>query len=419
MVDASTSSGLDLSFIDSGRRTRAARERRRTGAGFGVSAAVTVGWLVAVSITSAWDRVGEHTVAAITMVFGSFVAGSTPQGGGAVAFPVFTKGLEVPAEVARSFSLCIQAVGMTSASAAIILGKRQVVWRAVAIGVPAGVAGFAATLFLAGDRSRPFWPSTLPGPYVKVTFTLVVAAMAWVVLLGLRTPIRQVADALPTLHGRLVLALVIAGLLGGSASALVGSGADVFMYLFVVVLFGIRAGVGVPTSVITMAAISVVGFLILGVADGQLDIERTQIDGAWYVERVGSIQLAPGAEAGRFDLFGMWLAAIPVVAWGAPLGAWVASRLSARALVVFALSIAAAEVVSTALFLTELRTDLTLAAFAVVGLVVSIGGISLLAASRQRLFGLPPVSVSSLLTRSGLETAPTYRIEEKTDERHR
>ena len=411
MVDASSSSGLDLSFIDSGRQTRAARERRRTTAGFGVSAAVTAVWLAVVSATGAWDRVGEHAIAAITMVFGSFVAGSTPQGGGAVAFPVFTKGLEVPAEVARSFSLCIQAVGMTSASAAIILGKRQVVWRAVAIGVPAGVVGLCATLFLAGDRSRPFWPSTLPGPYVKVTFTLVVAAMAWVVLLGLRTPIRQVADALPSLHGRLILALIAAGLLGGSASALVGSGADVFMYLFVVVLFGIRAGVGVPTSVITMAAISIAGFLILGLADGQLDIERTQLDGTWYVDRVGANQLAAGAEAGRFDLFGMWLAAIPIVAWGAPLGAWVASRLSARALVIFALSIAAAEVVSTALFLTELRTDAALAAFAVVGLIVSIGGISLLAASRQRLFGLPPVSVSSLLTRSGLETAPTYRID--------
>ncbi len=411
MVDGSSNQSLDLSFIDAGRQTRAVQERRRTGAGFAVSAAVTATWLAAVGVTGSWSRVGEHAVAAITMVFGSFVAGSTPQGGGAVAFPVFTKGLEVPAEVARSFSLCIQAVGMSSASAAIILGKRQVVWRAVAIGVPAGAVGLVATLFLAGDRSLPFWPSTLPGPYVKVTFTLVVAAMAWVVLLGLRTPIRRVADALPTLHGRLVVALVVAGLLGGSASALVGSGADVFMYLFVVVLFGVRAGVGVPTSVITMAAISVLGFLILGILDGQLDIGRSQVDDVWFVNSVGSNQLPPNSESGRFDLFGMWLAAIPIVAWGAPLGAWVASRLSARTLVVFALSIAAAEVLSTAIFLTELRTDPGLAAFAIAGLVVSIGGISLLARSRLKLFGLPPVSASSLLTRAGLETAPTYRID--------
>ncbi len=50
------------------------------------------------------------------MVFGSFVAGSTAAGGGAVSFPVFTKLLHIPADEARTFGLLIQSVGMTMAS---------------------------------------------------------------------------------------------------------------------------------------------------------------------------------------------------------------------------------------------------------------------------------------------------------------
>ena len=205
MADSSNAAGLDLSFLEEGAEARKSLEQSRTLRGFAVSAGVTIIWILAVSIAGSWSRVADHVVAAVTMVFGSFVAGATPQGGGAVAFPVFTKALDVPAEAARSFSLCIQAIGMSSASLAIVAGRRPVVWSAVAIGAPAGVLAFIATLFLVGDPSLPFWPSTLPGPYVKVTFTLVVAAMGWVVLLGLRTPIRRVAGSLPVSYTHLTL----------------------------------------------------------------------------------------------------------------------------------------------------------------------------------------------------------------------
>ena len=405
MADSSNAETLDLAFLEDGAKARKELERSRTLRGFTISAVVTIIWVLAVSIAGAWGRVGDHVVAAVTMVFGSFVAGATPQGGGAVAFPVFTKALDVPAEAARSFSLCIQAIGMSCASLAIVAGRRRVVWSAVAIGAPAGVLAFVATLFLVGDPGLPFWPSTLPGPYIKVTFTLVVAAMGWVVLLGLRTPIRRVAGELPAIENRLRIALVVAGALGGAASALVGSGSDVFMYLFVVVLFGVRGGVGVPTSVVTMAIVSVAGFLVLGVFDGQLNVD---INAAGLVTAVGGEQLAEPLSTRQADLFGMWLAAVPIVAWGAPIGAWVASRMSPRALVMLALSIAAAEVLSTIIFLDSLRTDLALAVYSVIGLIVAIGGVMVLAANRQRLFGLEPISPSTRLTRTSVETAENY-----------
>lgn len=397
---------LDLSFIEEGAEARSRLARRRTRLGFTVSAAVTVVWTVAVTATGGWGRVGDHLVASATMVVGSFVAGATPQGGGAVAFPVFTKVLDVPAEAARSFSLCIQAVGMSCASAAIVLGRRPVVWSAVALGAPTGIAAFVLTLFVAGDRHAPFWPADLPGPYVKLTFTLVVAAMAWAVLVGLRTPIRSVAGGLPAIEPRLRAALVVAGALGGVASALVGSGSDVFMYLFVVVLFGVRAGIGVPTSVVTMAAVSVAGFVMLGLVDGQLQVT---LDDAGAVTAVGGHTLAEPLDGQRGDLYGMWLAAVPVVAWGAPLGAWVAARMTARALAGLALTVAVAEVLSTIIFLDPLRSDPVLAIYGVVGLVVAIGGVMALAANRHRLFGLPPVDLSSRLTRTSVEASPDYK----------
>ncbi|MDJ0901719.1 MAG: hypothetical protein QNJ55_23255 [Xenococcus sp. MO_188.B8] len=58
---------------------------------------------------------------ALTMVFGSEIAGETSVGGGAVAFPVFTKVLHIAPQDAKLFSLAIQSVGMTAASVAIIL----------------------------------------------------------------------------------------------------------------------------------------------------------------------------------------------------------------------------------------------------------------------------------------------------------
>ena len=371
-----------------------------------VSAAITATWLLAVSIGGVWDRVAEHWVAAFTMVFGSFVAGATPQGGGAVAFPVFTKALSVPANTARSFSLCIQAVGMTTAALSIIINRRTVEWRAAAGGACAGGVAFVSALLLLGNRDQAFWPMDLPSDYVKVTFTLIVLAMGVVVVIGNRIPIRAVSDRLPPLNHRLRLALLVAGALGGLASALVGSGADVMIYIFVVILFGVSANVGVPTSVVTMAAVSIVGFITLGLLDGQLWVD---LDRDGLVTSVGGEPLTTPMPMRQADLFGMWLAAVPVVAWGAPFGAFVASRLSTTALLRLAVVLAASEVISTVIFLEPLRSDLRLQIYALTGTVLAVGGLAALAANRRRLFGLPDVKVSTMLTRNTTQVSSGYR----------
>ncbi|MCP5026716.1 MAG: sulfite exporter TauE/SafE family protein, partial [Actinomycetia bacterium] len=315
-------------------------------------------WVIGMAATDSWARVQDNTVAAVTMVFGSLVAGSTPQGGGAVAFPVFTKALDIPTEAARSFSLFIQTVGMGAATATIIITRRPVAWRAVGITLPAALVGFAMTIAWA-TTDGAFRPSVLPGPYAKVIFNLVVAAIATFLWRTERAALIERHDHLPPLASGQFFGLGVAGLIGGALSALVGSGADVAVYLSLAALFGLRPRVAVATSVVIMTGVSIFGFVTLGLLDRQL------------------------FTTAAFDISGMWLAAVPVVGLGAPLGAWFAARLSDRHLATLVVMLAVAELTTTAIFVEELRTDTTLLVVALVGLVVTLVAAGRLAGRRH------------------------------------
>lgn len=83
-------------------------------------------WFYVMMKHDAWaDAFGHFYVMSFTMIFGSFVAGSTPVGGGAVAFPVMVLYIKLLPEEGRDFSLMIQSIGMTSASFLILYSKRQ------------------------------------------------------------------------------------------------------------------------------------------------------------------------------------------------------------------------------------------------------------------------------------------------------
>jgi len=416
---------LDELIADSrSHRHRTARTRNLLA--LSCSAAVVIAWLIYVSAAGQWGRVTDNWASALTMTFGSFVAGSTPQGGGAVAFPVFTKVLEIDGSVARSFSLCIQATGMAVASLSIIINRRPVAWRAVILALPASIVGFLLGVALLGDGSLPFWPSTLPSDYVKVFFTLLVASMAMMVYLGYRVQIIERTEQVPAAGWRLATFIVVAGLLGGVASYLVGSGADVMLYLGVVVIIGISPRVGVPSSIIVMASVSVVGLILLGLYDGQLDVG---LDAAGDVVAVGGERVSAGPDGAqygtgapldgsKFDLFGLWLAAIPVAVVGAPLGAWASSKTSDRQLVRFVVLLAALEVISTVLFLDGLANnpDPALIAFAVIGGAVMMLGLVALKRNRRRILGLPPVDLEQSFTRTRLDTGPEFRDQLRPDD---
>ena len=364
--------------------TERARERRAAIIALGrrrslmLAATIVAVWAVAVSAAGQLDRVADNAAAALTMVFGSFVAGSTPQGGGAVAFPVFTKLLGVSAADAKTFSLSIQAIGMGSASAIIAITGRAVDRGALRLTVPAAVVGF-----LVG--SALFAVVTPPAAYLKVIFTLVVVASGAATWRSRRHRVIEHLLAAPLDSPRVRHWILLVSACGGMASALFGSGADVAVYLLLSIVIGVRPGIGVATSVVTMASVSVVG-LVVALATGQLQVATV----------AGQADMAT-------DVFGMWLAAVPVVVVGAPVGSWFASRVSSASLSRFIAILAMAELTTTVVFLEELRTDPTLAAFAACGLAVTAVGVAQSMGLRDRI-AAARVPLRTSIRRLDLET---------------
>lgn len=331
-------------------------------AGWAPSAVATAAWLVAVVATGMSERVVGHWESAVTMAAGSFLTGSSPLGGGAVAFPVFTKLLDVPPPVARTFGLSIQSVGMTMAAVSIVLARRTVHWRAVVIGSIVAGASFLVGVFALGDAEAVFWPSVVPGAWVKATFSIVLATTSILM-------VRHLAHG-EVLHPplgwsrRLDLVVVVVAAGGGLLSSMTGTGANILLFLALVVLADVRPSVALPSAIMVMASVSVVGFVLLGLVDGQLDVA---VAGGQVVS-VGDRAVALAAN--EADLLGLWLAATPVVVWGAPLGSLAASLVRERHLVRFVAVLAFVEVVTTFLLVTELRQDPALIAYLVGGLAL-------------------------------------------------
>ena len=156
----------------------------------------------------------------------------------------------------------------------------------------------------------------------------------------------------------------VAALVGGVLSAVAGTGANLTVFVVLVVVLGVDVRRALPTSVAVMATVSVVGLVVVGLIDGQLDVVVVG-------DRVVAVGGDPvGLPSARADVVAMWLAALPVVMWGAPLGAWVASRVDERALVGAVAALATVEVVSTCAVVGDLRGSASMLAATISGIVV-------------------------------------------------
>ena len=79
------------------------------------------------------------------MAVGSFIAGSTFLGGGAVAFPALTKFMHITPIDAKTFSLAIQSVGMSAASIYIIT-RVALPWGFISLYLSSAAAGIYFSL---------------------------------------------------------------------------------------------------------------------------------------------------------------------------------------------------------------------------------------------------------------------------------
>jgi uncharacterized membrane protein YfcA len=235
----------------------------------------------------------QHWQVVLTMTFGSFIAGATSEGGGAIAFPVFTKVLQVAPHDAKIFSLAIQSVGMTAASLTILvlrvrLEKRVIFWASLG-----GIPG----IILGSGMLAPL----LSAAMVKMSFTAMVSSFA-VTLAIINWKQRGYNEELQVFALQEKIIMLLAGFSGGIMSGLVGNGIDIICFSVMVLLFRVSEKIATPTSVVLMAANAMVGFILHGIFIGDF----TPL------------------------MQNYWLAAVPVVIIGAPLGAYCCSKLNSR-----------------------------------------------------------------------------------------
>ena len=271
-------------------------------------------WLILIGPAYALSNLIANGEAVVTMTFGSMVAGGTSMGGGAVAFPVFTKVLHVPPNEAKVFSLAIQSVGMSAASLTIVAMKTKIEWRFIRWASLGGIPGIVmGSMFLA---------PVLSSDIIKFSFTMMVSSFGVVVLALNRTPRRRNL-AIPFWGKRERTISLIAGFWGGIVSGLVGSGMDIFGFSVMVLLFGLCEKVSTPTSVILMAINAVVGFCLEKYVIGS------------FTEPVVSY----------------WLAAVPVVVVGAPVGAVLCNLLRRKTILRILIGLVLIELLSSLLLI--------------------------------------------------------------------
>jgi len=250
-------------------------------------------WIGVVLLGNHWQTLGEHWGIALAMALGSYAAGSTPMGGGTVGFPVLVLLFGEAPTLGRDFSFAIQSVGMTSATIFILCRRQPIEWPMLRwavlgslIGTPVGVL-FVAPLF--------------SGLLIKVLFAVVWCSFGVLHLYRLKEIVRHEGLA-PGAHRFDRNAGFLVGLLAGATvSSITGVGVDMVLYAVLVLLCQADLRIAIPTSVIIMAFTSLVGLAT-----------KTLF---------GSLQ------SGVFE---NWLAAAPVVILGAPLGAFIVSRIGRK-----------------------------------------------------------------------------------------
>jgi uncharacterized membrane protein YfcA len=300
---------------------RARFRKRALRFNLGLALLVWIAW-AAVGGDAAFHALSANWRVAVTMVFGSLVGGGTSEGGGAIAFPVFTKLLHIPAAIARNFSLAIQTVGMGAASLSILYLRIPIERRALLYAGLPGVAGVA----LGAYYIAPVFPPAL----ARASFTVMVSSLGVALVLINRSYHESRNEALAIFGAQEKSVLVIAGLIGGGVSALVGSGANTIAFMVMVLLFRISEKIVTPTTVLLMAMVSLAGF---------------------------AFHLAVLRDFGPM-VTSYWLAAVPVVVIGAPLGALICSYMPRRAIVLLLLFLIALEFLSTLLLVPMSRAIL-------------------------------------------------------------
>jgi uncharacterized protein len=260
---------------------------------------VLVIWFIYVSQNELFYFIEKHIYAVITMVFGSFIAGSSPEGSAAVSYPVFTLLLDIPPAVARNFSFAIQSFGMTSASLLLLGLKVKLDWNYIKYVTLGGAVGLLLGTYYVVPLVSP--------PMAKLFFVSLWLSFGLVLWRENSKLNRKVFDLIENFQKSDMARLLVFGLIGGVISAIFGTGINIFTFCLMTIYYGINEKTAVPSSIIIMTIETLLGFFI-------------------HASVLKDFQ--PQA-------FEMWIACIPFVIVFAPLGSFIMSKLPRKAIATF------------------------------------------------------------------------------------
>ena len=229
-----------------------------------------------------------------TMVFGAFIAGSSPEGSASIAYPVFTLLLKITPDDARNFAFAIQSIGMTAASIFILNRKTKLEWNYIKYITVFGLPGLLCGTYL-------LLPHVIPST-AKLIFVSLWFGFGLVLWHQNRSSDVLRLDYLPALKTGDKLLLAAFGFAGGLISALFGTGINILSYCFMVSYYRISEKVATPSSVLIMTVETIFGFML------------------------HALLLNDFSDRSR----DMWLACIPLVVFFAPLGAFIIQYLPRR-----------------------------------------------------------------------------------------
>ena len=229
-----------------------------------------------------------------TMVFGAFIAGSSPEGSASIAYPVFTLLLKISPDDARNFAFAIQSIGMTAASIYILNKKMKLEWHYIQYVTLFGLPGLlVGTWFLL--------PYIVPAT-AKLIFVSLWFGFGLVLWWQNRNKEAARLDSLPVLKTKDKMLLSTFGFMGGLISSLFGTGINILSYCFIVSYYRISEKIATPSSVLIMTVETLFGFYLHAIVLNDFS-------------------------ARSFD---MRLACIPLVIFFAPLGSYVIQFLPRR-----------------------------------------------------------------------------------------
>lgn len=239
-------------------------------------------WFYLINIGPGFGLFETHWPYTLMMIFGSAIAGFTPEGGGAVAFPILSLYFDIEAPAPRDFSLAIQSIGMVSASIWILTRKGHdlKVFKWVPFYAAINFVGFVVITAFAG------------GIDFKIIQMLFVSLALAFIVAYLITRGQGVFETVDIDSKTKFLVFSTASFIGGCASAMFGTGTDMLIYIALTCFYGMKEKISTDISIVTMSVVTVFGIAYRGL----------------FLDSVHP------------DVYYMWLAAVPAVLFFAPLG---------------------------------------------------------------------------------------------------